>query len=181
MPATMISYAANTYLWIFAANLHLPTLTLSQPHSFHTNRICVQYSASLTRTMKSAGLHSHARKQSLSLQVEPECRALNPGSTYPEITMPATMISYAANTYLWISCSNTSAPEQCWPAFAVRPGGVVVGRLEKNVPGVLVTDVDTEKKFYDSTVYWRGRAMEGVLHSGEIVKIARADVRTELW
>lgn len=101
-------------------------------------------------------------------QIEPEYRSFNPGQTYPEITMPATMISYAANTYVWISCSNTSAPEQCWAAYTVRPGGVITGQLQKNIPGVLVTDIDTSKIYYDSTVHWRDRAMHGIFQSGDL-------------
>ncbi len=45
---------------------------------------------------------------------------LSDGSTLPEITIPATMKSYAANNALWISCPNSSRKESCWGAFAVR-------------------------------------------------------------
>ena len=104
---------------------------------------------------------------------------LNPGKTYPEITMPATMISYAANNYVWISCSNTSAKQSCWAAFMVRPDGVIVGKLEKNQAGILITEVDTTKEYYDSTKYWRTRAINGTYHSGEIVEDPRS-IRRDL-
>jgi len=102
----------------------------------------------------------------MEAQVGEENVGFNHGKTYPEITMPATMVSYAANNYMWISCSNTSAKESCWASFMVRPDGVKVGKLTKNEAGLLITDIDTEKEYYDSTELWRGRAMKGIYFSG---------------
>jgi hypothetical protein len=82
--------------------------------------------------------------------------------------MPASMTAAAASSYMWISCANTSAAESCWPAFMVRADGITVGRLRRNVAGVLVTTVDTDAVPYDSTVAWRGRALAGQLHSGTV-------------
>jgi deaminated glutathione amidase len=98
--------------------------------------------------------------------------------TYPAITMPAAMTAAAASNHVWISCPNSSAPESCWPAFAVRADGVTVGRLRRNVAGVLVTSVDTDAPLYDSTAAWRDRAMEGQLHSGTLVDDPRSADRT---
>jgi len=103
---------------------------------------------------------------------------LNPGTTIPEITMPATMIFQAANNHVWISCPNSSARESCWGSFFVRPDGVITGRLRRNTAGVLISEVDTDEKIYDSTVDWRERAMDGVLHSGTLVRDERSEVRT---
>ncbi len=105
---------------------------------------------------------------------------LNEGSTFPAITMPATMRSYAANNYVWISCPNSSRKESCWPAFFVRPDGVITGKLKRNVAGMLVSTVDTNKKWYDSTAAWRERAISGKLYSGTLVKDARSSKRKEL-
>ncbi|MFM9890793.1 MAG: carbon-nitrogen hydrolase family protein [Rickettsiales bacterium] len=105
---------------------------------------------------------------------------LNEGATYPAITMPATMRSYAANNYVWISCPNSSAKESCWPAFFVRPDGVITGRLKRNVAGLLISVVDSSHQWYDSTVAWRDRAIDGVLHSGTLVSDARSSLRTAL-
>lgn len=102
-------------------------------------------------------------------------RRFNPGSTLPEITMPASMIAAASQNYMWISATNSSARWSCWPAFAVRPDGVIVGRQRRHVAGVLLTRVDTRQRWYDSTVAWRDRAMEGVLHSGRPVRDRRAN------
>jgi predicted amidohydrolase len=105
---------------------------------------------------------------------------LNPGSTIPGITMPAAMRTAAANNYLWISCSNSSARESCWPAFLVRPDGVVTGCLRLNTAGVLISGIDTDKPLFDSTVVWRPRAMRGIYHSGTLVKDKRSDERKRL-
>lgn len=94
--------------------------------------------------------------------------------------MPATMHAAAASSHVWISCSNSSARQSCWPAFFVRADGVVTGRLRRNIAGVLTSIVDTRKKLYDSTKDWRGRAMKGVLHSGRTVVDVRSKNRTEL-
>jgi predicted amidohydrolase len=107
-------------------------------------------------------------------------RTLNPGSTIPGITMPATMIAEAANNHMWISCPNSSARESCWPGFFVRPDGVLTGRLRLNTAGVLVSEVNTDKELYDSTVDWRDRAMDGIFHSGTLVRDRRSDDRTRL-
>jgi predicted amidohydrolase len=105
---------------------------------------------------------------------------LNNGTTYPEITMPATMQSAAASSHLWISCSNTSARHSCWPAFFVRADGIVTGRLRKGSAGILMSTVDLDRPLYDSTRPWRDRAMRGVLHSGRTVRDARSRNRREL-
>ncbi len=100
--------------------------------------------------------------------------------TLPGITMPATMVSMAANNYVWISASNTSAPQSCWPSLVVRPDGVITGRLRRNRPGLLVTEVDPSVPLCDSTVAWRDRSIDGVFHSGELVDDPRSRERREL-
>ena len=109
-----------------------------------------------------------------------EFQKFNPGSTIPGITMPATMQAEAANNFVWISCPNTSARESCWPAFFVRPDGVITGCLRRNISGILVSTVNTNQRFYDSTVAWRTRAMQGIFHSGVVVRDRRSDERTRI-
>jgi deaminated glutathione amidase len=105
---------------------------------------------------------------------------LNPAAThtYPGITMPAAMTTAAACNHVWISCPNSSAPQSCWPSFFVRADGITTGRLRRNVPGVLISTVDTEEELYDSTAAWREQAMAGVLHSGILVSDPRSGDRT---
>jgi predicted amidohydrolase len=100
-------------------------------------------------------------------------------ASLPGVTMPTAMITAASTNHVWISASNTSARESCWPSFVVRPDGLPAGRLRLNTAGVLLTTIDTESELYDSTAAWRGRAMDGVLHSGQTVTDPRsADVTT---
>ncbi|HEX2806496.1 MAG TPA: carbon-nitrogen hydrolase family protein [Kineosporiaceae bacterium] len=105
---------------------------------------------------------------------------LNPGGTYPGITMPASMTAAAAANHMWISCPNSSARESCWGSFFVRADAVTTGRLARHRTGVLLSTVDTSAALYDSTAAWRGRALAGVLHSGMLVDDPRSDDRTHL-
>ncbi len=107
-------------------------------------------------------------------------RSLNraPTHTYPGITMPAAMTAAAASNHVWISCPNSSAVESCWPAFFVRADGITTGRLRRNVPGVLLSAVDTSEELYDSTGPWRRGALSGTLHSGTLVSDPRSDDRS---
>jgi hypothetical protein len=116
----------------------------------------------------------------MQAQVGSELHRLNNGTTLPEITMPATMQAAAASSHLWISCSNSSARESCWPAFFVRADGVITGRLRRNRAGVLISTVDPRHPLYDSTSAWRERAMRGVYYSGRPARDSRSKNRTEL-
>jgi hypothetical protein len=113
-------------------------------------------------------------------EVGEELQALNPGATYPGITMPAAMTAAAAANHVWISCPNSSARHSSWPSFFVRADGVTTGRLRRHAAGVLCSTVDTGAALYDSTAPWRDRALDGVLHSGELVDDPRSNDRTGL-
>lgn len=127
-----------------------------------------------------AGNNGPERWQKMRAQVGEAHWRHNPRTTLPGITMPATTRAAAANSYLWISCSNSSAPESCWPAFFVRPDGVATGRLTRNEAGVLISTVDPSADWYDATAAWRDRAMAGTYHSGTLVEDKRSEARTEL-
>lgn len=133
-------------------------------HSFHAAR----YSAEKIATIGDG--------------IGPEFATLNQSAThtYPGITMPAAMTAAAAASHVWISCPNSCAQQSCWPAFFVRADGITTGRLRRNVPGVLVSDVDTGQGLYDSTAPWRDRALASVLHSGTVVSDPRSDDRTRI-
>lgn len=128
-----------------------------------------------------AGHMPPKRFQAMRDTVGDSLHTLNPGSTIPGITMPATMHAAAANNYMWISCPNTSAWESCWPSFFVRPDGVITGRLRLHTVGILVSEVNTDAQLYDSTVAWRDRAMCGIFHSDTLVRDTRSDERMRLW
>ena len=116
----------------------------------------------------------------MEAEVGKEHQVSSRGSIYPEITMPATMIAAAASSHTWISCPNSSARESCWDSFFVRADGVITGQLERHDTGILLSTVDTSAELYDSTVAWRHRALDGLLHSGSAVRDERSDCRTEI-
>ncbi len=123
--------------------------------------------------------HVDADKWSaIEVEIGVENHAFNPATTYPGITQPAMMHAAAGSNYMWISCSNSSAFRSCWPSFFVRPDGVITGRLGLHEAGVLLSVVDLQARYYDSTTAWRNRAMEGKLHSGELDSDPRSDNRT---
>jgi len=130
-------------------------------HSFHSGNLSAKRFAEMEEVVGGAN------------------HALNPAATIAGITQPAAMHGAASSNNMWISCSNSSAPRSCWPAFVVRPDGVVTGKLEPERPGILVTEIDPDRVFYDSTKAWRDRASSGVFHSGTLVDDPRSDARDE--
>lgn len=174
----------------FSPGNHLSTFSIRGIHC--GTLICHEYRyPELYREYKKQNVHLifhsfHAahmdpvRRRKMEDQVGQKYHPFNPGKTLPEITMPATMISYAANNYLWISCSNSSAGESCWGSMSVRPDGVIHGRLEKNTNEILLTEINMKDKYYDSSAAWRERAMNGIYHSGEQVIDPRSENRNIL-
>ena len=63
----------------------------------------------------------------------------------------------AANNHLWISGSNTSRRESSFPAFMVRPDGRILHKLARNRAGVLISSIDTTKKYSDPSAHNRDR------------------------
>lgn len=130
-------------------------------HSFHSGNINTQ------------------RFAAMEADVGRENHPWNPATTIAGITQLTAMHTAAADNYMWISCSNSSTPRSCWASFMVRPDGVAIGQLACEEPGLLLTDIDPNQRFYDSTGAWRQRAMDGVLHSGELVIDSRSKERRE--
>jgi hypothetical protein len=64
---------------------------------------------------------------------------------------------------------NSAAKYSMWANVFVRPDGRVAGRLELHEPGILVGEVDAELELWDAPAPWRERAMQGTLHSGQLV------------
>ncbi len=133
-------------------------------HSFHTGGV------------------TPARLAAIGAAMGEEHRQRNPAPTYsyPGVVMPASVTAMAAANHMWVSASTSCARESLWPAFVTRSDGVCVGRLRRNVPGLLVTEVDTEADVYDSTAGWRDVARAGTLHSGTTVDHPRSADRTSL-
>ena len=89
------------------------------------------------------------------------------GSIHP-IIMHITAQARAATNYFYMSLTNSSAPES-WPCYFITPDGLVRNKLEKNLPGILISDIDTGEKYYDASSTYRPDAMSGKLNSGETV------------
>jgi predicted amidohydrolase len=88
--------------------------------------------------------------------------------------VPATMACRAAENHFWVSANNSTARPSRWPSFAVRPDGQIVGRLKLHKPGVLLTDMVLDPTCFDAPGPWRDAAMNGQLHSGDLVNDPRS-------
>ena len=89
------------------------------------------------------------------------------GSIHP-IIMHITAQARAATNSFHMSLTNSSAP-QSWPCYHITPDGLIRNKLEANVPGVLISDIDLNEKFYDASKDFRPDAINGKLNSGETV------------
>jgi len=67
---------------------------------------------------------------------------------------------YASNNYVWISGSNTSKQQSCFPSFLVQPDGVLYKKLARNKPSVLISSINLNQKFADPSFYSR----DGFMH-----------------
>lgn len=90
------------------------------------------------------------------------------GSIHP-IIMPVTSQARAATNYFYMSLTNSSAPES-WPCYFITPDGLVQNKLTLNEPGILISDVDINKKYYDASSPYRENAINGKLNSGETIR-----------
>ena len=97
------------------------------------------------------------------------------GSIHP-IIMHITAQARAATNYFFMSLTNSSAPES-WPCYFITPDGLVRNKLEKNTPGILISDIDTGEKYYDASGAYRENAMSGKLNSGETVDDPQSENR----
>jgi predicted amidohydrolase len=95
-----------------------------------------------------------------------------------ETIVPSTMACRAAENHIWISANNSTTRPSCWPSFAVRPDGAIVGKLKLHTPGVLITDMQLDPKLFDAPGPWRETSMNGQLHSGKPVSDPRSADRT---
>lgn len=84
---------------------------------------------------------------------------LREGSHTGELIVGAVK-GYAANNYLWVSGSNTSNKESCFPSFIVRPDGQMMGEMTRNQPGVLIRQLDLDLEYEDPSLYGRRRFLK---------------------
>ncbi len=89
------------------------------------------------------------------------------GSIHPTI-MPITSQARAATNYFYMSLTNSSATES-WPNHFITPDGLIQNKLTPNIPGILISDIDTKVKYYDASRPYRSDAIDGKLNSGEVL------------
>jgi predicted amidohydrolase len=92
--------------------------------------------------------------------------------------VPSTMSCRAAENHFWVSANNSTARPSRWGSFAVRPDGWITGQLAVHRTGVLISEMEMRKDFFDAPGPWRASAMNGQLHSGCVVEDSRSEDAT---
>jgi len=89
------------------------------------------------------------------------------GSIHPVI-MHITAQGIAGTNYFYMSLTNSSVPES-WPCYFITPDGLVQNKLTPNLPGILISDIDISRDYYDASRPFRQDAINGKLNSGDYV------------
>ena len=98
------------------------------------------------------------------------------GSIHPVI-MPVTAQARAATNYFYMSLTNSSSTES-WPCHFITPDGLIQNTLPMNRPGILISEVDIHREYYDASEPFREDAMNGKLNSGETLPEEFSENRT---
>jgi len=102
-----------------------------------------------------------------------------PGSIHP-IIMHITAQAMAGTNYFYMSLTNSSAAES-WPCYFITPDGLVQNKLTENVPGILISDIDISRNYYDASKPYRLDAINGKLNSGQCVEDPKSFNRRSLY
>jgi predicted amidohydrolase len=86
---------------------------------------------------------------------------------HPKI-MPLSAQARAATNNFFMSLTNSSEPYS-WPCHFITPNGLIDYKLEANKPGILMSEIDIRKKYYDPSRAYRKETIEGKLNSGTVV------------
>lgn len=95
---------------------------------------------------------------------------------HPKIMPQSAQVRAATNNF-FMSLTNSSEPYS-WPCHFITPDGLVDYKLEANKPGILMSEIDIQKKYYDPSRDFRKETIEGKLNSGEIVDDPKSKDRT---
>ena len=101
------------------------------------------------------------------------------GSIHPVI-MHITAQGIAGTNYFYMSLTNSSAPES-WPCYFITPDGLVQNKLPENVPGILISDIDISRNYYDASRPFRLDAINGKLNSGECIVDTKSTDRKSIY
>jgi len=96
-------------------------------------------------------------------------------SIHPKI-MPVTAQARAATNYFYMSLTNSSAAHS-WPCHFITPDGLIAAKLPANEAGILYSEIDPDKKYYDASRPFRDSAINGILYSGQPVDDPRSQNR----
>ena len=88
-----------------------------------------------------------------------------PGGIHPKI-MPVTAQARAATNHFYMSLTNSSAPSS-WPCHFITPDGLIEQKLDPDIPGILISEIDLSDSYYDASRRFREKALEGALSSEE--------------
>jgi deaminated glutathione amidase len=101
------------------------------------------------------------------------------GGIHPVI-MHITAQAMAGSNNFYMSLTNSSAAES-WPCYFITPDGLVQNKLPENEPGVLISDLDISRQYYDAGRPFRLDAINGKLNSGELVPDPKSANRKSLY
>lgn len=97
------------------------------------------------------------------------------GSIHPKI-MPPTAQARAATNYMFISMNNSCAPRS-WQSVFITPDGLIQRKLILDQAGIMMNQVDTQKKYYDASRPYRLDCINGKWNSGDTVDDSRSNNR----
>ncbi len=83
---------------------------------------------------------------------------LDEGKNLGEV-IPGFVRGNAANNKLWISGANTSKKQSSFPGFVVQPDGRILGKLKRNVSGVLISEIDFNEEYIDLSSHLRDKVI----------------------
>ena len=111
-------------------------------------------------------LYRELYKQGVKCILQSFYNARQSGPSVHTHIMRQTMQCRAATNHFWVSMSNSSGYYSPYPSCLIQPDGVIVSQLRMNRPGMIVNNVDLDRKFYDPMKDFREMAMGGILSNG---------------
>jgi hypothetical protein len=94
--------------------------------------------------------------------------------------MPVTSQAMVASNYFYMSITNSSAAES-WPNHFITPDGLIQNKLPTNEPGILISDLDISRRYYDASKPFRRNAIEGKLNIGDVVTDPKSVDRKSIY
>jgi predicted amidohydrolase len=122
-------------------------------------------------------LYRHLRKLGVQVIFQSFHNGYHRGPGIHAKIMRQTVQAHAGINYFWISANNSSAYYSAWPSVFITPDGAITRSLRRNVAGLMVNTVNTNRDYYDASREFRALAMRGATHNGRCVKDPRSSDR----